>query len=95
MGETEQLWVIVDRILDKSRRTRVRGILQFAGHQVRPGAFELVTTQTRMKSLLTDIGQLLSPEDDLRVYRICARCREATTVFGPGHLARPPVAIIV
>ena len=95
MSEANQLWVIVDDIPDRRRRYRIRDRLRFAGTVIRPGVVEIVTTPTRMERLLRDISGLLGPDDNLRIYRICENCRQVTTIFGPGELSKPPVAIIV
>ena len=95
MSETSQLWVVVDDIKDKRRRYQVRDVLRYAGNPIRPGVFEIVTTQTRLHALLQEFAAVLDPDDELRIYRICANCREMSTVFGPGELSKPPAAIIV
>jgi len=95
MGEAYQLWVVIDSVGDRDRRRRVRDVLRFNGWQVRSGVIEIVTTDTRMEAMLQEIACILDPEDELRVYRVCGRCREASLVFGDGHLSGPPVAVVV
>lgn len=95
MGEPYQLWIVVDSVSDRDRRRRVREVLRFNGWQVRSGVIEIVTTDTRMEAILQEIACILDPEDELRVYRVCAHCRESSVVFGDGHLSGPPVALVV
>lgn len=95
MGEPYQLWVVVDSIVDRDRRLTVRNVMRFHGFQVRSGVFEVVTTETRMQSILQEIACILDPDDELRAYRVCARCREASVVFGEARLSGPPVALVV
>jgi len=95
MGELYQLWVVVDSVADRDRRRRVRDVLRFNGCQVRAGIYEVVTTDTRMESILQEVACILDPDDELRVYRVCARCREASILFGDVTLSGPPVAVVV
>lgn len=95
MADPSFLWVFVYQIRDKGRSVKVADVLRFRGNRVRPGAFEVMATQAQLRRLLLELALLLSPDDRMRVYRVCESCRQSTVLFGPGRLASLPSAIIV
>ena len=89
-----RLHVVVVQIRDRNRARRVEDMLRFVGERVRSGVFEVVGTPERMSRLEREIGSLVGPQDTVRIYPLCGRCRPRVRLFGDGDVAQVPIAWI-
>lgn len=98
-GETPEdgtrLWVVVVRVADGKRRRRVDEVLRFAGERLRVGAYEVAATGAGMRRLEERVGECLGEGDLVRIYPVCARCRQGVRMWGEGDLAALPVAWVL
>ena len=46
------------------------------------------------KRLVLHFAGMLSPDDEARIYPVCARCRQKASLFGTRDLAQVPPAYI-
>jgi CRISPR-associated endonuclease Cas2 len=85
--ERTSLYVVVYSVKEAARRSRVRRMLASFGVEVGPGAFEVPTSAAGARALERALTQELQPEDGVRMYPVCGRCRAEARVWGEGELA--------
>ncbi len=88
------LFIVVAKIADSRRRTRVRTLLNPWGAQLTPMAWEIPATRTELNGLRAALSPELTPEDEVRIYPVCARCRTRARAFGTTDIATLPTAWI-
>ncbi|MCC6159406.1 MAG: hypothetical protein IT350_15255 [Deltaproteobacteria bacterium] len=49
---------------------------------MRPGICEVWATQSGLRQALLDLSFLLTPDDQVCVYRVCADCRQECRYYG-------------
>jgi len=90
-------YVITYDIPGNRRRLKMARLLERYGERVQYSVFEMWLTADEWKRLSKQIERLIAPqEDQVRVYRLCAACRERIVSFGESEpLPRPgPVVVI-
>ncbi|MBN1610810.1 MAG: CRISPR-associated endonuclease Cas2 [Polyangiaceae bacterium] len=92
--ERTTLYVVVFDVHDARRRARVRRIIASFGFEVGPGAFEVPTSRAGARALERALALELVPEDRVRMYPVCSRCRDQARLWGDGELAGLSPAII-
>ncbi len=83
-------------VVDDRRRTRLfrhaRGFLR----PVQESVFEGRVPASRVASLLDEVKRIIDPETDtVRVYRLCAGCRDWTLVLGTAVVVPDEVEDVV
>ncbi len=77
------------------RRNRVADLLQDYGARVQYSVFEVWLDAGLRQELEKRLRAELEPaEDSVRLYRLCAVCREKVEVLGQGAPPEPPGLII-
>ena len=95
-AETDTLYVVVLDVKDSSRRRRARRILASFGQGVNANVFEIPGTQRLLGVVTAALGPELREEDEVRVYPVCAKCRERVVLWGDAaELACRPVALFL
>lgn len=89
------LFVVVVKLRDARRRKQVYELLAFAGQHVGVGTYEVATTAGGVRRLLSALGQHLEPEDKVRCYPVCKKCRHGVKMHGGGRLATLPVCFVL
>ena len=86
------LYVLCYDIVSNRRRKKVADALLDFGGRVQKSTFECdLKTEAKLRELLARVRPLLNPKTDtLRVYRVCAACRQECTLAGL-DLAPPPL----
>ncbi len=83
-------------IVDDRRRNRVARLLKGYLQRVQKSVFEGELPPAREQRLLDRLGLLIDrDEDSIRVYPLCARCREGVRIIGQGRPVDPPDEDIV
>ncbi len=78
-------------IVDDRRRNRVARLLKGYLQRVQKSVFEGELLPAREQRLLDLLSLVIDPEEDsIRVYSLCARCREGVRVIGQGRPVEPP-----
>lgn len=86
-------------VTDDRRRNRVAQALKDLGERVLKSGFELWLEEDELRGLLRRIERAIDAEEDaVRVYVLCARCRERVVVLGqgpkPSELRPKPVTVL-
>ncbi len=89
-------YVLAYDIPDDRRRTRIAKLCESAAERVQGSVFEGYLSPQELKSLLKRVERVLETrEDSLRIYLLCAGCRQKITSLGRGQITQPPDVIIV
>ncbi len=89
-------YLICYDVADDRRRLRVAKVLEAVGERVQRSVFEAYLTEKQMRGVLGRLRRVLREEEDsLRVYRLCAQCRQTVGVVGTGEVTQPPEGAIV
>ena len=92
--ERTTLYVAVFRVPDARRRVRVQRLFASFGVEVAPFTFEIPTSPAGSRAFERALALELQPEDDVRIYPVCTRCRGEARVWGGGELAGLTPALI-
>jgi len=93
---TRQFYLIAYDVPDDRRRGRVARLLETLGERVQYSLFEAWLTPQEAARLKKDLAALLvAGEDSLRMYFLCAACRQRAETLGQGRLTDPPDVVIV
>lgn len=74
--------VVAYDVSDDKRRIRLHKTLRRFGDRVQFSVFECVVTEHLFDEMRRAVAQVVSPEDNVRYYDICASCRKETITLG-------------
>ena len=58
------------------------------GERVQLSVFECILDDILLKRMITRVSKIISEDDSVRVYALCAKCQEAVRVFGRGTVTK-------
>ncbi len=89
-------YVIAYDIPSDRRRVKLARLLERYGERVQYSLFEMWLTAEEWARLHKRIERLIKAEEDqVRVYRLCAVCRERIVHLGEGETLPPPGPVVV
>lgn len=90
------LYLICYDIVKARNRRRLANVLLDHGTRVQKSAFECdLATEARLRVLVASARRCLDPQTDtLRIYRVCASCREEALALGLNH-SRPVLSTVI
>lgn len=89
-------YVLTYDISDDKRRLKIAKIMEAVGDRVQHSVFEAYLTPQELEKLLKRVTKVLAAkEDSLRIYQLCAACREKVRTEGQGKVTPPPGVMIV
>ena len=89
-------YVLAYDIPDDRRRAKIAKLCESIADRVQGSVFEGYLTPQELKGLLKKVERILvNEEDSLRVYRLCAKCRNKVKTRGVGRVTRPPQVVII
>jgi len=86
------LFVVVLAVDDAARRRRARRVLATFGEAVGDDVFEVPATPRGMARVQRALEPELAEGDRVRIYPVCARCRDRAVAHGTDGFASVPVA---
>lgn len=90
------VYLVCFDITDDKIRNRVGKLLQAHGDRVQKSVFEIVVKRPEeLEVLRRKIRPLLEAGDDVRLYRLCAECRDQSQDADGGAIARFPAALVI
>jgi CRISPR-associated protein Cas2 len=96
MAEERSFYVLAYDIADDKRRAKIARLMESIGERVQGSVFEAYLTRLELEKLLKRVAKIMKVEEDsLRVYLLCAACREKVRSFGCGQVTPPPGVLIV
>lgn len=89
-------YVISYDIPNDKRRTKVASLLEDYGHRVQYSVFECWLDKAMRATVEKRLNALIKAEEDsVRLYLLCAVCREKTIMLGQSKPPQPPGVIIL
>ena len=83
-------------IANPRRLAKVARAMEAVAERVQDSVFEAWLESAELEKLLKRIAKIINPaEDSLRVYPICAACREKVRFAGQGRSTPAPGVVIV
>lgn len=90
------VYLVCFDIADDKIRNRVGKLLQAHGERVQKSVFEIVVKRPDdLEVLRSKIRPMLEAGDDLRLYRLCADCRDKSQDADGGAIAQFPAALVI
>lgn len=81
---------------DDKRRARLAKEMEAVGARVQGSVFEAYLSHKELAEVIRRTRKILDEkEDSLRVYRLCAECREKIKIYGRGKASPPPGVVIL
>ena len=78
------------------RRQKLARLCEAVADRVQYSVFEAYLTPAELEKLLKKAGRVMEErEDSLRIYSLCAACRERVQTRGQGRVTPPPGVTIV
>jgi CRISPR-associated protein Cas2 len=90
-----EFYLVSYDIADDKRRLKVAHLLEGYGERVQYSVFELWAGDEAMAKLRERLAALVEEEGSVRVYHLCALCRDRRAVVGEGAPTAPPDLQIV
>jgi CRISPR-associated protein Cas2 len=79
-------YIISYDISDDRKRNRVAKILLDYGTRVQYSVFECNLDNNLLKKMTSRVTKLVSEDDSLRIYTLCAKCKTTVKVIGRGKV---------
>lgn len=83
-------------IADPKRLAKVAKAMEAIGERVQDSVFEAYLSPAELEKVVKKVERLMElKEDSLRVYALCAACRERVRTVGVGRVTTPPGLMVV
>lgn len=86
-------WVMAFDVADNRRRAKLSHYLESKGSRVQRSVFEVVALQEQMLEIIeqaTGEERFLAARDSLKVYALCAACRQLSQALGTSTMVCSP-----
>jgi CRISPR-associated protein Cas2 len=92
-----EVYVVCFDISDDALRRRIAQVLLGYGDRVQRSVFEVsVRDRSQLDALRVKLAELVDPGDqDVRLYRLCARCREASGTLSGERVGSFPALVVI
>ena len=87
--------VISYDISDDRRRTAVAKTLLDYGSRVQYSTFECLLDEELLKEMIERLTRIVSAEDSVRIYVMCAKCEKIITILGHGEVSKDEKVFII
>ncbi len=81
-------YVVSYDIPDDRKRDRVSKTLLDFGARVQYSVFECILDGKLLEKMTAKLTKLISDEDSVRIYALCAKCEGVAKVLGKGELSK-------
>jgi CRISPR-associated protein Cas2 len=81
-------YVVSYDIKDDIKRTNVAKILLDFGTRVQRSVFECRLDEKLLERLIRRLERIITDEDSLRIYALCARCEGIIKIIGKGEITK-------
>ena len=81
-------YIVSYDIPDDRKRDRVSKTLLDFGARVQYSVFECILDGKLLEKMTAKLTKLISDEDSVRIYALCAKCEGVAKVLGKGELSK-------
>jgi len=78
-------YIVSYDIPDDKRRIKVAKTLLDFGTRVQYSVFECIMDAPLLEKMKLKLNRIISEEDSVRIYALCAKCESVVKVFGRGE----------
>jgi CRISPR-associated protein Cas2 len=95
VGDIDMLYIVSYDIPDDKKRLRISKTLRDFGTRVQYSVFECIIDDKGLEIMTAKISRLISDEDSVRIYAICAKCKAVVKILGRGKLTEDEDVYII
>jgi len=81
-------YVVSYDISDDRKRDAMAKILLDFGSRVQYSVFECILDNALLDKMIARLSKVISEEDSVSIYPLCARCEDGIRVFGKGEVTK-------
>ena len=82
-------YIVSYDIPDDRKRSRVAKTMLDFGSRVQYSVFECIINDDKaLERMIAKLSKLISEEDSIRIYALCAKCERAVRVLGSGQVIK-------
>jgi CRISPR-associated protein Cas2 len=81
-------YIVSYDIPDDKRRIKVAKILLDFGERVQYSVFECIMDDKLVEKMTSRLSKIITAEDSVRIYALCAKCEKAIIVIGSGEITK-------
>jgi CRISPR-associated protein Cas2 len=81
-------YIVSYDIPDDNKRNRISTLLLNFGNRVQESVFECIMDEVLHEKMTQSLYKLISEEDSVRIYSLCANCEKLITVLGRGSITK-------
>ena len=82
-------------IPDDRRRTAIAKTLLDYGSRVQYSTFECILDEKLLDEMIKRLSRIVSEEDSVRIYVMCAKCEKVITILGHGEVSKDEKVFII
>ena len=79
-------YIVSYDIPDDRKRNRVAKVMLDFGTRVQYSVFECNMDNSNLEKMTKRLKKVVSDEDSIRIYALCAKCKGVVKIFGRGKL---------
>ena len=81
-------YIVSYDIPDNRKRTKIAKTLLDFGTRVQYSVFECILDDKLLEKMKNKLGKMISDEDSIRIYALCAKCQGVVSVLGSGKVTK-------
>jgi CRISPR-associated protein Cas2 len=81
-------YIVSYDIPDDKKRDRVAKTLLDFGTRVQYSVFECIMDDKLLEKMTVKLNKIISDEDSVRIYALCAKCEKVVRVLGSGEVTK-------
>jgi len=81
-------YIVSYDIPDDQKRNKIAKTLLDFGAQVQYSVFECILDNKLLEKMTAKLARMVSDEDSVRIYALCAKCEGLAKVLGKGKLTK-------
>ena len=81
-------YIVSYDIPDDKKRAKVAKTMLDFGTRVQYSVFECIMEEKLLEKMTAKLTKMVSAEDSVRIYALCAKCEKVVTVLGDGEITK-------
>jgi CRISPR-associated protein Cas2 len=81
-------YIVSYDIPDDRKRDKVAKTLLDFGTRVQYSVFECIMDEDHLKNMMERLNRIISEDDSIRIYALCAKCKGVIKVIGKGEVTK-------
>ena len=81
-------YIVSYDIPDDRKRNKVAKTLLNFGSRVQYSVFECILDDKQLEKMTLKLGKMVSDQDSIRIYSLCAKCQGVVSVLGRGKVTK-------